>query len=567
MGLKSEKPKSPRVTQSCETLVSVKNRGDGASSQHANLATGSKKKKKRTKITYSKRKKTPVVEESFPNVAVTPEAEENPTALINEEVFVASIIAEVLETPIKFTQHADEEPHVASPETAIPDPQSTNAEEHVSGSQPEEVPLPVDETHISSVKEPTVVPESPPRETPVGSSERMADPMVTPPVAEEAVIVEEVHEETESDELLANVKAASGSSKKHKKKTVIVIDDSPVKKSVKRKLSADVDVEESEVEPNVPDIVPSAKKRRVGKRIPENVPVAPMDNVSFHSEESVGKWKYVYKRRIAQERELATEVLACQDVMELLEEAGLMQTVVGLGRCFYKLVKEFIVNIYVDCNVSRSPEFHKVFVRGKCIHFSPLVVNSYLGRSSADVVGEEISLDEIAAEITAGQVTHWPSKGLLSSAYLSVKYDILNRIGAAKWPPTKHASNVSYVLAKLIYLIGTHAQIDFGTFVFDQTMRHADSYALKLPIGFPCMISEIILSQHPDILSADESPSVKASPLTIDNRLLIGTHVPDVAGMTAKSHNAGASSSKPNETVIAELMAPKLFKRLSQAAL
>ncbi|XP_057449168.1 uncharacterized protein LOC130740532 [Lotus japonicus] len=406
----------------------------------------------------------------------------------------------------------------------------------------------------------------------------MADPMVTPPVAEEAVIVEEVREETKSDELLANVvgssvikklerkktqqearkyitrsstshkKVASGSGKKHKKKTVIVIDDSPVKKSVKRKLSADVDAEESDVEPNVPDIVPSAKKRRARKRIPEKVPAAPMDNVSFHSEESVTKWKLVYKCRIAQERELAAEVLACQVVMELLEEAGMMKTVVGLGTCFDKLVKEFIVNISVDCNVSGSPEFHKVFVRGKCIHFSPLVVNSYLGRSSADVVGEEISLDEIAAEITAGKVTHWPSKGLLSSAYLSVKYAILNRIGAANWAPTKHASNVSSVLAKLIYLIGTHAQIDFGTFVFDQTRRHADSYALKLPIGFPCMISEIILSQHPDILSVDESPSVKASPLTIDNRLLIGTHVPDVAGMTAKSHM------KPTETVLAELM-------------
>ncbi|XP_057443996.1 uncharacterized protein LOC130736167 [Lotus japonicus] len=227
--------------------------------------------------------------------------------------------------------------------------------------------------------------------------------------------------------------------------------------------------------------------------------------------------------------------------MEFIEKAGLMKTVVGLGRCFDKLVKEFIVNISAACNISGSPEFHKVFVSGKCINFSPLIVNTYLGRSPVDVVGEEVSLDEIAAEITAGQVKHWPSKGLLSSAHLSVKYAILNRIGAANWAPTKHASNVSSGLAKLIYLIGTHAQIDFGSFVFEQTMRHADSYALKLPISFPFMISEIILNQHPDILFADESPSVKASLLTVDNRLLIGTHVPDVAGITAKSYDPGAS--------------------------
>lgn len=44
-----------------------------------------------------------------------------------------------------------------------------------------------------------------------------------------------------------------------------------------------------------------------GKKISANVPTSPLDNVSFHFEESVLKWKFVYQRRIALEMELSKE--------------------------------------------------------------------------------------------------------------------------------------------------------------------------------------------------------------------------------------------------------------------
>ncbi|MCI21926.1 envelope-like protein, partial [Trifolium medium] len=66
---------------------------------------------------------------------------------------------------------------------------------------------------------------------------------------------------------------------------------------------------EEDVEADVQDIVTYEKKRIRGKRIPANIPSAPMDNISFHSGESAQKWKFVYQRRIAQERELNQEAL------------------------------------------------------------------------------------------------------------------------------------------------------------------------------------------------------------------------------------------------------------------
>jgi len=37
--------------------------------------------------------------------------------------------------------------------------------------------------------------------------------------------------------------------------------------------------------------------------------------------------------------------------------------------CYEKLVKEFMLNISVDCKDKTSKEFRKVYVRGRCVDF------------------------------------------------------------------------------------------------------------------------------------------------------------------------------------------------------
>jgi hypothetical protein len=106
---------------------------------------------------------------------------------------------------------------------------------------------------------------------------------------------------------------------------------------------------EEDVEVDVLDITTSGKKRIGGRKVPANVPLAPMDNVSFHLEVNAQKWRFVYHRRIAHERELSQEALNCQAIIELIEVVELMKTIQNLGNCYEKLVKEFIVNISNDC--------------------------------------------------------------------------------------------------------------------------------------------------------------------------------------------------------------------------
>ncbi|XP_057444278.1 uncharacterized protein LOC130736465 [Lotus japonicus] len=300
------------------------------------------------------------------------------------------------------------------------------------------------------------------------------------------------------------------------------------KSVTKKKVPLAAEESGSDVEGDVEDILPSEKKKYVGKRIPQNVPAVPIDNVSFHAEGHVQKWKYVCQRRVAKERDVGSDVLECKEVVALIENAGLMKTILKVGRCYEKLVREFLVNLSVEVGLPESVEFRKVFVRAKCVEFSPVVINKALGRSAVEFVDEELSLDVIAKEITAGQVKKWPIKKLLSTGKLSVK---------------------------LIYKIGTSTAFDFGSFVFEQTLKHADTCAVKLPISFPSLLTEIILQQHPQIIRADEVPLPKGVPITLDQGLFMEPRVIDIVVSFSRTSAPVPVSESSTKVIIAELMA------------
>ncbi|KAI5434177.1 hypothetical protein KIW84_021148 [Lathyrus oleraceus] len=75
---------------------------------------------------------------------------------------------------------------------------------------------------------------------------------------------------------------------------------------------------------------------------------------------------------------------------------------------------------------------------------------------------------------------------------------------------------------------------EFCKFIFEQTIRHAYTNAVKLPIAFPSLICGIILSQQPGILSTSDIPSRRKSPLSIHYKLFEGSHVNDVMTSTRR---------------------------------
>ncbi|XP_050889393.1 uncharacterized protein LOC127094628 [Lathyrus oleraceus] len=238
-----------------------------------------------------------------------------------------------------------------------------------------------------------------------------------------------------------------------------------------------------------------------------------------------------------------------KEVISMIQEASLMKIVTGFGKCYKILVKEFIVNISKGYDNKRSKEFRKVYVRGRRVDSSPEIINRFFGRNEEKQAKIEVSDNVIRGEITAKQVKKCPRKGKLFASAWSVKHVVLHRIRAANWVPTNPTSNIATSLGNFIYIVGTKSSFDFGSYVFDQTMKHAASYIVKMPIAFPSLICGVILSQQPIILISSDSTCKRDPPLSLHYKLSTRKHVPDIV-MTS-----GQTPSRPtNRTcILAEL--------------
>ncbi|XP_058787580.1 uncharacterized protein LOC131661932 [Vicia villosa] len=298
----------------------------------------------------------------------------------------------------------------------------------------------------------------------------------------------------------------------------------------KRKARAIVD-SDSDVDVDAQDIPP--RKRPTTSKLATSFPEVPIDNISFHYPSRVNRWKYVHHKRLALERELAQNALENKEIMDLIHEDGLLKNVVHLPACYEMLVKEFIVNLLEDCADRKSKDFRKVYVRGKCVTFSSTVINNFLGRFDEAQPELEVTDNKICEVITAKQVKVWPLKGKLSASKLSIKYAMLYKIGAANWVPTNHKSIIATVLGKFIYAIGTKTKFDYGTYIFDQTMKHVGSYS------------------YPNILSENDVVCKRESALSFHYKLFQGTHVPNIVTTLARTSKDSTPAGKA--TVIAML--------------
>ncbi|XP_058753881.1 uncharacterized protein LOC131627061 [Vicia villosa] len=277
---------------------------------------------------------------------------------------------------------------------------------------------------------------------------------------------------------------------------------SPVKDAVKKKSTFAGPIKSKAVTKNTA-VGPSKSwsKKSTTSKLAASIPEVPIDNVSFHYAFSANRWKYVLQKRLAIERELAPNALENKQVLELIQEAGLLKTVCKLPKCYDKLVKEFVVNLSEECGNSRSVDFRKVFVRGKCISFSPSVINNFLERTDEAQTELEVTDNKVCQVITAKKVNSWPLKEKLTASKQSIKYAMLYKIGASNWVPTNHKSTISTVLGRFIYAVGTKAKFDYGTYIFDQTMKLAGSFSIKGPITFPSLLCDVVIT------SADTSKS------------------------------------------------------------
>lgn len=115
--------------------------------------------------------------------------------------------------------------------------------------------------------------------------------------------------------------------------------------------------------------------------------------------------------------------------------------------------------------------------------------------------------------------------------------------------PTNHTSTIAIGLGKFIYITRTNRKLDFGAYVYEKTLKHAQTYDVNLPIAFTTIICGVILSQHSGILVSTDVVSKRESPLSLHYKLFGGKHVTKIV-MTS---DRGATSSTSNAGILSEL--------------
>ena len=97
-------------------------------------------------------------------------------------------------------------------------------------------------------------------------------------------------------------------------------------------------------------------------------------------------------------------------------------------------------------------------------------------------------------------------------------------------------------MGRFIYAVGTRTKFDYGRYIFDQTLKHAGSYAVKGPIAFPSLLCGIIFAQYPDILVERDIVCKRAPALGLHYKLFQGSHVPDIVITSAETSSVKTQS-------------------------
>jgi hypothetical protein len=116
-------------------------------------------------------------------------------------------------------------------------------------------------------------------------------------------------------------------------------------------------------------------------------------------------------------------------------------------------------------------------------------------------------------------------------------------------------------LGKFIYSVGTGTRMNIGKYVFEQTAKHAKTDAVNFPIAFPTLLCNIMIKQHPSLITAADVSEKREPPLTLHPKLFSADHVLDLVGT---SGSAPAAGSMTNQEIIAKDTCVMVDKRKAQ---
>lgn len=194
----------------------------------------------------------------------------------------------------------------------------------------------------------------------------------------------------------------------------------------------------------------------------------------------------------------------------------MLGTVLEVHEFVPMVVSEFYCNLTKEADDPDSEDYHKVFVRGELLEFSPELINEFLGCTVEGEFEEISDWSVVSKELTDNKFEVWPhNPQTIPASKLTQIYRALFKILIHNWMPSKHRAAVTQAQGRFLYHIGTGRKFNFGKFVFDKLISGAESSIVKGLMCYPSLIYGIIKKQKQDVVISKDMVQSSKRPLVI----------------------------------------------------
>ncbi|GAA0164155.1 hypothetical protein LIER_19860 [Lithospermum erythrorhizon] len=252
------------------------------------------------------------------------------------------------------------------------------------------------------------------------------------------------------------------------------------------------------------------KTRIENRRVAHDVVDVPLEGIVLESEVQRARWNIVCGRKIEPERSLSEATIKnAQTYIDIMQDVGILPMMDNAKRYWVRLVREFVCCLSDKIDEAGHETYQKVKLREHMFDFSPRVINSYYGISNSEVNGYFLKQAYIIRELNGNTTKIWPADiTQLVASTLSLRYSVLHKAALSCLVPGSNNTNVSYIMGKVLYVLGSNEKLNIGQVIFDQIIDHAKSHSTLKPIGIFSMIYGILLAQKPDLLQPEHGVGV-----------------------------------------------------------
>ena len=159
------------------------------------------------------------------------------------------------------------------------------------------------------------------------------------------------------------------------------------------------------------------------------------------------------------------------NLVAYLKKRNLYHAVTQYEAFVPEIIKEFYAHLSENFGIEGHGKHHCVYLRGDVFFLNSKDINIVLHRNRDEVeTPVEVTMDEIARELTAGKLQSWPS-GTLDLKYCCYLVSVLARICLYNWLPSSNNKKLSQEAAMLLYRIKMGYNVNLG----ERILKHLEN--------------------------------------------------------------------------------------------